>query len=141
LERVVVELPQASNVYDIREHRALGRTDRVELALDPVEPTILALTDPPLSTPAIEAPADARLGDTVEIAIRTNSGAARDVVHVAAIDPSGTAELRYSGNLVGAGGTFVKLLPLALNDKPGTWTIRATAPLGGTATAKIAVEP
>jgi hypothetical protein len=140
LEPIVVGLPQASNVYDLREHRGLGRTERVEVALDPVEPTILALSDAPLSPPSIEAPAEVRLGGSAEIAIRTNSGAARDVVHVEAIDPSGTPELRYSGNLVGA-GTFAKLLPLALNDKPGTWTIRATAPLGGTATAKIGVEP
>jgi hypothetical protein len=37
---------------------------------------------------------------------------------------------------------ITRLLPFAVNDKPGVWTIRATDLLGGaTATTDLVVEP
>jgi hypothetical protein len=58
------------------------------------------------------------------------------------IDPSGRAVLAYSGNMLVAGGTATKLLPLALNDQPGRWKIRTTDVASGqTSTADLQVEP
>jgi len=42
-QMVSVSLPRKSFVYDVRAKKALGNTDRMVLALDPDEPTLLAL--------------------------------------------------------------------------------------------------
>jgi hypothetical protein len=146
-EAVVVALPRRLNVYDLRGRRALGERDRVVLALGPGEPAILALAPAPLAAPGLAGPADARLGDNVEFRIRLNPpetpGEIRGVIHVDIVGPDGRMVRPYSGNLRAApGGEAVKLLPLAVNDKPGIWKIRATDVLSGqTATAELNVEP
>jgi hypothetical protein len=57
-------------------------------------------------------------------------------------DPEGSTIAHYSENLLVEGAVTTKVLPLALNDKPGIWTLRATdLPSGGTATAQLQVDP
>jgi len=90
--------------------------------------------------PELSVPGSVRLGGNAEIVVRLHSGAARDVVHIEVVDPAGKPVPHYSGNVVVAGHS-AKLLPLAVNDMPGNWTIRATDPLSGTATATLRVEP
>ena len=41
--RVTIVLPQPASITDLRTGRALGRTARLDLALDPIEPTVLRL--------------------------------------------------------------------------------------------------
>ena len=43
-ERVVLTLPRAAEVYDLRKREKLGRSDRVTLTLDAVYPEVLAVT-------------------------------------------------------------------------------------------------
>jgi hypothetical protein len=42
-ETVVLTLPRAAEVYDLRKKRSLGRTDRVSFALDAVSPALLSI--------------------------------------------------------------------------------------------------
>jgi hypothetical protein len=63
-------------------------------------------------------------------------------VHLDVIDPEGSSVAHYSGNLLVAGAVAAKLVPLAFNDKPGIWRLRARDLLSGdTATAELLVEP
>jgi Beta-galactosidase len=43
-EPIVLTLPQAADVYDLRKRQKLGHTDRVTLTLDAVYPAVLAIT-------------------------------------------------------------------------------------------------
>lgn len=134
-EPVVLTLPGPSFVYDLLGRRSLGRADRLELALDGVEPTILALADAALPAPVVMAPARLRLGDTGTIRVTPAgpSPAAFHVFHVEIIDPAGKPVRQYSGNVIADAGTAARALPLALNDAPGTWRIRVTDALSGQA--------
>ena len=140
-EPVVLALPGPSYVYDLLDRRALDRTERLELALDGVEPTILALADVALPAPVVTAPARLRLGDTgaIRIAPASPSPAAFHVFHVEVIDPAGRLVRQYSGNVIADGDTAIHTLPLALNDQVGTWRIRVTDASSGQ-TAEAAVE-
>ena len=42
-ETVVLSLPQAAQIYDLRRNQSLGRGDRVTLVLDPVTPALLSV--------------------------------------------------------------------------------------------------
>ena len=141
-EAIVLGLPQPLNIYDIRAKQALGRTERLAVELDPVEPVVLALTENPLASPSISGPPSVQLGANAEFTIRTDAAAAVNVVHVDTIDPEGKTVAHYSGNLLGTPGRATKLVPFALNDQPGLWMIRANDPLSGKAMmAELKVEP
>jgi hypothetical protein len=134
-EPVVLTLPQPSFVYDLLDRSPRGRTDRLELALDGVEPTILALADAALPAPVVTAPARLRLGDTgaIRIALAGPSPAAFHVFQVEVTDPAGRPVRQYSGNVIAEGETATHPLPLALNDQVGIWRIRVTDALSGQA--------
>jgi len=141
-EAVLLSLPHPYFVYDLRKGRPLGSTDRPRVELGLVEPVVLALSEKPLAPPSISGPTGTRRGADAEITISLISPAAVDVVHLDAIDPDGNPVTHYSGNLLITESRTKKVLPLAVNDKTGVWTIRAKNLLGGaTATAELVVEP
>jgi len=141
-ESIVLGLPQPVNIYDIRAKRALGRTDRLALELDPVEPVVLALTENPLASPSISGPQSVQLGANAEFTIRTDAAPAVNMVHVDTIDPEGKTVAHYSGNLLVNAGKATKLVPFARNDQPGLWMIRVNDLLSGEAImAELTVEP
>jgi hypothetical protein len=141
-EAVVVTLPRPLNAYDLRTGRRFGNTDRLAVELGPVDPVLLALSERPLAPPSISGPSNTRLGSNAEFQIRSDSSAAVDVVHLDVIDPAGNIVAHYSGNLLVPRGGVSKLLPLAFNDQPGIWSIRARDLLGGgSEVAELHVEP
>jgi hypothetical protein len=114
----------------------------VAVELGPVETTLLAVSEKPLAPPSVSAPRGARRGANAEISVSSSSAAALNVIHLDVIDPEDKTVAHYSGNLMIAGGENTRLLPFAVNDKPGVWTIRARDLLGGaTATTELVVEP
>ena len=141
-ETVVLILPRPFNVHDIKAKQALGNTDRLKVELGPVEPLLLTLSEKPLAPPSITGPRNAHLGETAEFHIGAGSPAQRHIVHLDVIDPQGSTVAGYSGNLLFADAVTAKLLPLAVNDKTGLWTLRARDMLSGeTATTELQVEP
>jgi len=141
-EAVFMTLPRLLNAYDLRTGQHLGNTDRLAVELGPVEPVLLALSPKPLAPPSISGPRKTHLGGDADFLIRLDSPAAVDVVHLDAIDPAGNAVAHYSGNLLVTRGEVSTLLPFAVNDLPGVWTIRVKDILGGaTAVTELQVEP
>ena len=132
-QMVSVALPQKSFVYDVRAKKALGNTDRLVLALDPNEPTLLALSKTPLPSPVVTAPARTRPGDAAELHFAFDGSAERatHILHVDVLSPSGVNVPEYSGNLLAANGAASKILRLSSTAEIGTWTIRVTDVLSG----------
>ena len=136
-------LPGEMVVFDVRARKALGRTKQLSLTIEPFEPTLLALS--PVALPGIQLTAPARVarGEMASVAVRTvdaTTPAATHIVHIDVTDPDGKPAPQYSGNLQAPGGTAQRWLPIAQNDKPGKWAIRAHDVLGGgTATAEFEV--
>lgn len=131
--RLRVTLPQHAYVYDVREGLALGRADRVELALDPVDPIILAIAETPLPLQVLQAPARLRRGETatLQLAPAGATSAALHVYRVDVLDPAGVERPHYAANLIAPRGRASLALPIALNDPPGSWQVRVTDRLSG----------
>jgi hypothetical protein len=141
-QMVSVSLPRKTFVYDMRAKKALGDTDRLVLALDPNEPTLLVLSKTPLPSPIVTAPQRARAGDATELHFAFDGSAERaaHILHVDILSPSGTSIPEYSGNLLAANGTASKILRLSSNAEIGKWTIRVTDVLSGqTKTSQLEV--
>lgn len=120
----------------------MGKRNRLTIDLDPVEPTLLALSDHPLAAPAISGPASAHPGANITLLVRGSAPEAPDVVHVEVIDPQGRIVPHYSQNLLFHGGSTQMLLPLAVNDETGAWQVRVRDALSGaSAAAALSVTP
>lgn len=125
-EPVILTLPRRVYVYDLRKKTFLGRHRRLALSLDPVAPTVLALSDHPSPAPVLTVPRRLRAGANAALALRLSgaSPTAVTVLHLTVIDPDGRIVPHYSGNLWLRGEKAMHVLPLALNDAPGRWQIR-----------------
>ena len=133
-EAIDLKLPHPYEVYDVRSRRALGLTSRLTLALGPVEPIVLALSEQPLPGLSISGPPSVHVGENADFRISPNgnSSAARDIIHIEIADPDGKVVPHYSANRLAQAGTIASYwLPLALNDKAGSWTIRVRDVLTG----------
>lgn len=141
-ETVELSLPRPAFIYDLRRGKALGRRDRIEIVLDPVAPTVLAVSPRALAAPTLSLPSRARAGGTAELRF-SHAGApdtALRVLGLEIIDPAGKVIPYYSGNVFAPGGVASRGVPLALNDPAGQWKIRVTDGLSGaTVTAPMTV--
>jgi len=139
---VTLSLPHSSFVYDVRTKQALGNTDRLSLALDAYEPTILAIANAPLPLPSVTAAQRVRRGETTELHIGFDAppDGAMHVVHLDAVPPSGRIVAEDSENLLIPDGAASKPLRLPASAETGSWKIRVTDVLSGQmATATLQV--
>jgi hypothetical protein len=86
-----MHLPGRAYVYDVRQGRSLGSTDALQLALDPVSPTILAISPSPLPAPTLSGP-EILAADRVaefEVGFVGPSPAERPALRLEVIDPGG----------------------------------------------------
>jgi len=138
-----IEFERDWDVYDSIAGRYLGRTRRVTLQ-EGSEPVLLALLPYRVTGMRLEAPAAMAAGKTLRfiVRLRTDRGlVGRHVVAVDVIDPTGARRPAYHINLDGSGGVLSGTVPLALNDPPGRWTLRARDAATGTeAEARVEVK-
>ena len=146
---IVLTLPPGHHAYDLR-HGGMGRgspigqAGRLELRLSGAEPMLLAIAPSRLPPPTLTAPPTARLGDvvTLRLGLAARSPATAPVLRVEVTGPDGIARPRYSGTVVLRQGTAIWHLPLAANDPPGPWTLRAIDMMSGAvATVLLPVAP
>jgi hypothetical protein len=132
-QMISLSLPQKFFVHDVRARKALGETDHFTLALDPHEPTLLALTKAPLPSLIVTPTKRARRGETAELRFTFDRPVERatHILHVDVLSPSGMKIAEYSGNLLAPNGAASKLLPLSSDAEIGKWTVRVTDVLSG----------
>ena len=130
---VLLTLPGGSYIYDVRTAKPWGGKKQVTIELDPYEPTILSVSLLPLPTLVVSAPSRLGRGQSGQLGLSFSgaSPAATHVFRVDVLDPAGKIAPQYSGNVLAPNGRTGKLLPLALNDQAGNWTIRAKDLLTG----------
>jgi len=141
---VGLQLPASSFVYDMRRPGAPRQTDRLEVGLDPIEPTILAVSPTPLPGPALSGPGRAQPGTQVtwRVGLDGPTPAAMHALRVDLLDAAGALVRPLSGVLrVGsAGADWTVRLPLSATG--GRWTLRVTDSLAGrSAAAVLTVAP
>jgi hypothetical protein len=130
-----VKLPHPFHIYDLRAKAALGKTDRLTTQLEALAPTVFALSETALLPPSISGPHSVHAGANAELTIRSGAAnaTARTIIRLQVIDPDGAVVQHYSSNLIVANGVTTTLLPFAVNDKIGIWTLQATELLSGQA--------
>jgi hypothetical protein len=130
-EDVTISLPQSLNVYDMRAKESLGRTASIQTQLLPGEPKVYAMFPYVVQGLSIVPKlAKVEAGDMVEFELSLDSGGSdRTGSHCFRIElfaPSGEPLEHYAQNLLCDRSSVTATIPLALNDPPGEWTIRAT---------------
>lgn len=130
---VLLTFPGDFYVYDIRAAKAMGKGKQFAVQLDPYEPVIYSVSPLPFPTLALSAPAGLRRGQDGQLGLRLSGDtpAAIHVFHVDVLDPTGKVAAYYSGNVLALDGRAYRPLPLAFNDRAGTWSIRVRDLLTG----------
>jgi len=139
--KVSIRFPRQAHAYDVVNKIYHGATDRIETTLTDGKAALFALLPNKVEGVSLRLPEAARAGDAVRAEARVR-GPDSGVVILSARDPAGKERYRRKLTLVDGAATGV--LPLALNDPPGKWTValldvvsnqKAEAPLTVTATA------
>jgi hypothetical protein len=141
-QRLTVHLPSPMYVRDVRTKKDLGRVTTLQVTMDPYDPTVLALTSEAPSAMQLALPDTIPAGETLTLSLASpQTPSSKQIYHLEVRDPSGKANLVYSGNVFGTDGAASQSLPLAKNDTIGAWTIQVQEMLtGAVATRTFKVE-
>jgi hypothetical protein len=121
-----VQLPAPGFIYDMRRAGAPRQADRLDIGLDPIEPTILAVSAVPLPGPVLSGPDRAQPGTQVtwHVGLDGPTPAETHAMRVDLLDPAGALVRPLSGVLrVGRDGAdWTMMLPESV--MAGRWTLR-----------------
>jgi hypothetical protein len=135
-QEIMVRLPEKRLVTDIRSGKRLGFTDTVRTSIVVGDAVVLGLA-PAENKLSLRGPASARLGDQPQFTV-SSSLPGRRLTRCHVFSPDGRFLAVYSKNLLSEGGSATFILPSALNDAAGSYTLRATDVItGATAETKI----
>ena len=132
--KVEIRFPKASHVYDVRKQKYLGAVDRIEARLADRRAEVFAQMPYHIDGVDAEVEAEAKAGDIAKYKcqVKVSGGAAGMHVFRAEVhDPDGRLRREYCRNLLARAGAAEGEIPLALNDKAGTWRIVTTETVSG----------
>ena len=139
-EPVLLTLRNPARVYDLRAGILQETARSLELTIDPIAPTLLALSAAPGSAPAIAGVPRVVAGGTATItfSLPQSEGTGSDVavLRVELVDPRGEVGPGHSANVLLRGAPIAKQFDFATDDSPGKWRIRATDVLTGNSASK-----
>ena len=139
---VRVVLPDPRHVHDLRRHAYIGRTARFSAELLPGRPNFYALARERIVRPEVALSSDSlATGQTMSAQIRAWAPIGKHAVRVQVTTPDGRhADWLDQVLLTDRAGVEVEL-PIAHNDPPGDWTVRATELFTGrTARVRLTVR-
>ena len=125
--------PEQLYAYDVRRAKPLGKVKQLSLTIDPYEPTIIAFTPTLIPKLSVNAPQRIARGETARIGLTLEGlfPAQTGVFHVDVLGSGDKPMKPYSGNILAPRGSAELVLPLALNDPAGQWTINVKDLLSG----------
>lgn len=123
-EQVLVGLPEARHVYDLRENTYLGEVSQFETTKLGNRATFLVLSEHALDPPNL-ASVGGRLGHRIAIDISYPGQKATHAVRLTAEHPNGMKAEWHEQVIIVHSGRTQAILPVAINDPVGSWTIAA----------------
>lgn len=133
-----VKIPEARHVYDLRSRQHLGLTKEWPLSLEDGKTALYAALPYAIDDVSIEAGAGNAIRGrpfAAAISLQTSSGKPTTLPHafvVDVIDPKGRKRPQYSQVVVSNDqGRASVVVPFALNDLLGAWTVRVTERVSG----------
>ena len=140
-----IVLPVRGYVYDVRTGRALGRTQTVRAALDPMHILLYAVL--PYQVRAVDVKAGSspvKPGNwvAVRLAVQAQGNVGTHFLRVALRGPDGRDRPAFARTVRAPAGRVSTTLHFALNDPPGVWQVTARdAATGVTGTGTVEVRP
>jgi len=129
LQDVTIRLPRECYVANARTGEALGRTDTVKATVALGGALVLGLSESE-NRLTVTGPEAASLGDHPEFTIKA-SRPGRMVVRCHFLAPDGRLLPAYARNVLMEGNAGTVVLPSALNDPPGDYTLRVADVITG----------
>ena len=132
-QAVVVRLPRRSHIYDVFAGKYLGEMDTVERVVVPGAVQFFAALPARVNGAHLElSAAEVKPGSTVELAAGLKGAkGVGTVFRVEWTDPEGKPVTPYALNLAAPQGQARANMTLALDDKPGRWTVTVRDVLTG----------
>lgn len=129
-----VTLPEERHVYCLRTRQALGRTRTFRTALSGHRPNLYALLDSPIPPIRVRLEGEPRRGAPLTVSVSIPGATGAHGVKLTLLEPGGR-EADWFREVFTAGTEAEEFfIPLAWNDPPGEWTIRATDVFSGETT-------
>ncbi len=135
-QEIVIKLPNKYYVTDVRSGKRLGYTDVVRSSVLVGDAAVLSLS-PAENKLTLKGPASSQLGEHVAFALASSTAGPR-LIRCHVFGPDGLMLPVYARTLLVNDKASKFVLPSALNDLTGPYTIRATDVVtGATAETKI----
>jgi len=138
-QEIVIKLPNKYYVTDVRSAKRMGYTDVVRSSVLVGDAVVLSLS-PAENKLTLKGAASSQLGEHVAFALASSTAGPR-LIRCHVFGPDGLMLPVYARSLLVNDKASTFVLPSALNDVAGTYTIRATDVVtGATAETKIALK-
>lgn len=121
-------LPPAASIWDVRAGKNVER-GKIQVEIPPGDTKLYALLPyrpRRLSVQAAGEPVRAGSSAEYRVAVETDGPGGMHVFVVEVAGPDGKPRAHYAQKLLAPTGSAVGRIPMALNDTPGAWTVRAT---------------
>ena len=129
-----IRLPRVAHLYDVRRGAYLKRGNELVRVLD-YQAELLALS--PYRVKAVDVRIDGAVAPgkplRVSLAVAADGGPAtgKHALHVSLVGPHGAERPWYARNVLAPKGRATATVPLALNEKAGTYVVRARDCMSG----------
>jgi len=126
--RATVQFAKTAHIYDAREKRYLGHSDRVTTYVTPGIGKVFSLLPYRVRRLNLTAPKAVAQGEVVNwsATLADAMGSERHILHLSLTDPQGRKLRHYSRNVACRGGEAAGELHLALNDELGVYRLIVT---------------
>jgi len=143
--KTTVTLDGKYHVYDIRRGKSLGYTDTIPMEVGPGRAEFYSLLPYEVKGLGLKVPGRIHQGAPLEWHAQLEPGEGKAGLHVFRLtlkSPGGKEVDCYAANIKAEQGRASGKIPMAFNDKPGTWTLLVKDMASGqTATAEFKVAP
>jgi len=135
----VLRFAGPAHLYDTLAGAYLGRTDQARLRLEPGHGRILCALPEKLESLRLQTPRTTRAGTAMAVRVGLSGAAGRHLVRLHAIGPDGARRRYYDRSVTVQSSRGETVVPFAVNDAPGQWTLEAHEVATGVG-AKATVE-
>ena len=127
---ILVKLPAAAHVYDVREGKYLGKASELKITLQPSQAKVLAClpVKPERLTLKLNSASHTQ-GTQVPVTATVSPSPGKRTglaVRFDVFGPDGKLLPHYTQKVVFSTGTFRATIPLSLNEQPGSYRVTAT---------------
>ena len=131
---VDITFPAKGYVHELLSRKEYGLTDSVETILKPT--TLLLYSWVPYPVDGVDLALSKKIaapGNVIsyEVTLKSDAAMSTHTLHMGVFDPDGEESKPYSHNITAPEGKAKGVIPLALNDKAGPWTLRVTDIVSG----------